>query len=79
MKVLYKIAAAVLAFASAVSCDEFGPVFTGEYPQPGEYEKVKMTATHTIAELVAMYKVENPMTARAISTEASIFRTRQEE
>ena len=61
MKVLYKIAAAVLAFASAVSCDEFGPVFTGEYPQPGEYEKVKMTATHTIAELVAMYKVENPM------------------
>ncbi len=48
MKTLYKIAAAVLAFMSVTSCDEFTPVFTGKYPEPGEYEKVEMTPTHTI-------------------------------
>ena len=60
MKTLYKIAAAVLAFMSVTSCDEFTPVFTGKYPEPGEYEKVEMTPTHTIAELVAMYKLGKP-------------------
>ncbi len=58
MKIIYKIAFAAAVLSSALSCEEFGPVFTGEYPEPGEYEKVELTPTHTIAGLVAMYKGE---------------------
>lgn len=58
MKIIYKIAFAAAALFSVISCEEFGPVFTGKYPEPGEYEKVEMTPTHTIAELVSMYKGE---------------------
>lgn len=61
MKALYeKITAAVMLLVSAVSCDEFTPVFTGKYPQPDEYVKVEMTPTHTIAQLVAMYQTGKP-------------------
>lgn len=58
MKIIYKTFVAAALMLSALACEEFTPVFTGKYPEPGEYEKVKMTPTHTIAQLVAMYNGE---------------------
>jgi hypothetical protein len=38
-----------------VSCDEWDPVYTFKYDDPGEYTPVEMTANTTIAQLKAMY------------------------
>lgn len=59
IKYILLTAAAALAFAA---CEEFQPVFTGKYPEPGEWQPVEMERTHTIAELAAMYKTGKPWT-----------------
>ncbi len=64
MKIAYEIIGAV-AMVSALpalnSCEEFTPVFTGQYPEPEAYAPVEMEATHTIKQLAAMYRTEHPM------------------
>jgi len=58
MKRIFAIfSSAVVLFAS---CEEFQPVFTGEYDDPSHYETTVIEPTHTIAELAAMYKIEKP-------------------
>lgn len=52
-KILYTLVIAVLAFTS---CEEWDPVFTGKYDKPEDSGIVEMEATHTIAQLVALYK-----------------------
>lgn len=65
MKRIYNIISGAAAIVSAAvllgSCEEFTPVFTGQYPEPGEYETVTMEPTHTIAELAEMYRTGQPM------------------
>ena len=60
MKKIYTIIAVVAALVMAAGCEEFGPVFTGEYDKPAESVVADMEPTHTIAELAAMYKTEQP-------------------
>jgi len=58
-----KIANMILASAAMLcmaSCEEFEPVFTGKYTGPEPWQPVEMEATHTIAELAAMYKIGKP-------------------
>ncbi len=52
IKTLTILAVAVLL----ASCEEFQPVFTGKYDEPGDYEKVTMEPNITIGELKDMYK-----------------------
>ena len=53
MKKIYNIVlAAAVLFAG---CEEFQPVFTGKYPEPERQEPEVLEATHTIAQLAAMY------------------------
>lgn len=54
MKRIYTIIFAAVALFTA--CEEFQPVFTGKYPDPAYKEPQILEATHTIAELAAMYK-----------------------
>lgn len=54
MKRIYTILFAATALFTA--CEEFQPVFTGKYPEPEHKEPQILEATHTIAELAAMYK-----------------------
>lgn len=58
MKRIYTCLLAVAALLTA--CEEFQPVFTGNYEDPKGYEEVTLTPTHTIAGLAAMYKIGNP-------------------
>lgn len=44
-----------LALLLFVSCEEFGPVFTGKYPDPAPYEPVTLEANCSIKELKAKY------------------------
>ncbi len=64
MKRIYNTVIGGAAMLSAVlflnSCDEFTPVFTGNYPEPESWETQELVVTHTIGELAAMYKVEQP-------------------
>lgn len=59
-----KIIIAFAALSLMVSCqslkEEFQPVFTGKYEAPDKVAPVKMTATHTIKELVAKYSTGKP-------------------
>ena len=56
---------AIFALAALVSCqslkEEFQPVLTLKYQNPPAYERNAPAATHTIAQLVAMYTPEKPM------------------
>ena len=54
MKRIYTILFAAVAVLTG--CEEFQPVFTGKYPNPEYKEPQALEATHTIAELAAMYK-----------------------
>ena len=54
MKRIYTILFATAAILTG--CEEFQPVFTGKYPEPEYKEPQVLEATHTIAELAAMYK-----------------------
>jgi len=45
----------IVALAAAVSCEEWDPVLTLEYPEPDAWEQVTMQTNTTIAELKAMY------------------------
>ena len=52
-----------LAAMTLTACEEFGPVFTGKYKEPepsGAWIPVEMEATHTIAQLAAMYQTGKP-------------------
>ena len=51
-----------LALIIMASCQEFQPVFTGEYDNPAPYDKVELDPTHTIAELADMYVNGKPWT-----------------
>jgi len=51
-----------LALIIMASCQEFQPVFTGEYDNPAPYDKVELEPTHTIAELADMYVNGKPWT-----------------
>lgn len=53
MKKFYIILAA--AAALFCSCEEWQPVFIGEYEEPSAYVPVEMTATHTIQQIKDMY------------------------
>lgn len=53
-KSLYSIAIVLLAVLA--SCEEWDPVLTGKYADPGLYEQVSMTPNTTIAQLKALYK-----------------------
>lgn len=53
-KSIYFAAVALLA-AFFSSCEEWDPVFTGKYEDPGTYEAVTKTPNTTIAELKALY------------------------
>lgn len=59
MKRIYYIISALILLAS---CEEFQPVFTGKYDEPDAYKKETLEATHTIAQLAAMYKTGKPVT-----------------
>lgn len=51
----------IVIFAIAVllaGCEEFQPVFTGQYPLPEVQEPEVLEPTHTIAELAKMYTVQ---------------------
>lgn len=53
--------ASVLALCSCESLkEEFQPVVPGGYDNPDKVQPVKMTATHTIAQLAARYKIGSP-------------------
>ena len=57
MKKTLIFAAALLALNSCQSLrEEFQPVFTGKYENPQADRPLEMEATHTIAELAAMYE-----------------------
>jgi hypothetical protein len=53
-KSIYFAAVALLA-AFFSSCEEWDPVFTGKYEDPGTYQAVTKTPNTTIAELKALY------------------------
>ena len=50
------------ALAVFASCEEWEPVLTLKYDEPANYERVKMTPTHTIAQVAAMYEIGTPKT-----------------
>lgn len=52
-KIFIALVAAAFAFTS---CEEWDPVLTGKYDDPGTYQTVTMTPNTTIAALKAMYK-----------------------
>lgn len=59
MKKIYNIILAAAAALALVSCsDEWEPVFTLKYDDPGSEPAVTMTPNTTIAELKALYKSE---------------------
>lgn len=63
MKKTLIFAAALLALNSCQSLrEEFQPVFTGKYENPQADRPLEMEATHTIAELAAMYEAGKPWT-----------------
>ena len=61
-----KIIIAMFALAALVSCqslkEEFQPVLTPYYQYPARYKADTLTATHTIAQLVALYTPGHPLT-----------------
>ena len=56
MKRIYTILFAAAALLTA--CEEFQPVFTGNYADPEYQESQLLEPTHTIAQLAAMYTVQ---------------------
>ncbi len=54
-KILYALGAIATAASILVSCDEWEPVFTGDYGKGKVYEPVTLTANKTILELKSMY------------------------
>ncbi|MCF0175220.1 MAG: hypothetical protein HUJ94_00115 [Bacteroidales bacterium] len=57
-----KIFAIISAFAALVACEEWEPVFTGEYEPSERYEAQQLTPTHTIQQLCKMYSTSEPWT-----------------
>lgn len=55
-KLLYTLSAFAAAVSVLASCDEWEPVFTGDYGEADVYEPVKMTPNTTIMELKNLYK-----------------------
>lgn len=49
------------SLALLASCDEWEPVFTGDYGEADIYEPVTLTPNTTIMELKQMYKTGNPL------------------
>lgn len=63
MNKIYNIIGAALAsLALLASCDEWEPVFTGNYGEADIYEPVTMTPNTTILELKKMYTEGTPLT-----------------
>ena len=58
-KILILSLSAIIAFAS---CEEFQPVFTGEYNKPQPQEPVVMTPNITIADITSYYTKGKPYT-----------------
>lgn len=54
-KILYALGAIATAMSILASCDEWEPVFTGDYGKGKVYEPVTLTANKTILELKSMY------------------------
>lgn len=54
-KIFYALGAIATAASILVSCDEWEPVFTGDYGKGKVYEPVTLTANKTILELKSMY------------------------
>ncbi len=54
-KILYALGAIATAASILVSCDEWEPVFTGDYGKGKVYEPVTLVANKTILELKSMY------------------------
>ncbi|MCI7664320.1 MAG: DUF5689 domain-containing protein [Bacteroides sp.] len=61
-KIYNIIGAAFASLALLASCDEWEPVFTGNYGEADIYEPVTMTPNTTILELKKMYKEGTPLT-----------------
>ena len=61
-KIYNIIGAAFASLALLASCDEWEPVFTGNYGEADIYEPVTMTPNTTILELKKMYTEGTPMT-----------------
>ena len=59
MKRIYYIISVLILLSS---CQEFQPVFTGDYGNPESYDKVTLEPTHTIAQLADMYQNGKPWT-----------------
>ncbi len=57
-KILYALGAIAASVSLLSSCDEWEPVFTGDYGKGKVYEPVTMTSNTTILELKAMYNKE---------------------
>jgi len=57
-----KILFILCALLMAVSCEEWGPVFTSEYADPQPYKKETLKSNCTIAELASMYSTGHPWT-----------------
>ena len=56
-KIIILSLSAIIAFAS---CEEFQPVFTGEYDKPQPQEPVVMTPNITIADITSYYTKGKP-------------------
>ena len=61
-KIYNIIGAAFASLALLASCDEWEPVFTGNYGEADIYEPVTMTPNTTILELKKMYTEGTPLT-----------------
>ena len=61
-KIFNIIGAAFASLALLASCDEWEPVFTGNYGEADIYEPVTMTPNTTILELKKMYTEGTPLT-----------------
>lgn len=58
-KIFNIIGAVAVSLAALVSCDEWEPVFTGDYGKADVYEPVTLTPNTTIMQLKQMYKKDN--------------------
>lgn len=55
-KIFYAIGTFAAALTLLASCDEWGPVFTGDYGKADVYKPVTLTPNKTIMELKSLYK-----------------------
>ena len=55
-KIFYAIGTFAAALTLLASCDEWEPVFTGDYGKADVYKPVTLTPNKTILELKSLYK-----------------------